>query len=55
MLTVMYVVFCFFVRRGVDVSVVGRTYQLGFIFSLVVGLGVGETLFGRFGSITHAH
>lgn len=31
------------------------TYQLGFIFSLVVGLGVGETLFGRFGSITHAH
>lgn len=31
------------------------TYQLSFIFSLVVGLGVGETLFGRFGSITHAH
>ncbi|KAG2355872.1 hypothetical protein BDR07DRAFT_1424988 [Suillus spraguei] len=31
------------------------TYQLGFIFSLVVGLGVGETLFGRFGSIAHVH
>lgn len=31
------------------------TYQLGFILSLVVGLGVGETLFGRFGSTTHAH
>ncbi|KAG2109065.1 CTR copper uptake transporter [Suillus clintonianus] len=31
------------------------TYQLGFILSLVVGLGVGECLFGRFSSITHAH
>ncbi|KAG1876166.1 CTR copper uptake transporter [Suillus tomentosus] len=31
------------------------TFQLGFILSLVVGLGVGETLFGRFGSVTHAH
>ncbi|KAG2047213.1 hypothetical protein BDR06DRAFT_1014079 [Suillus hirtellus] len=31
------------------------TFQLGFIFSLVVGLGVGETLFGRFGSVTHVH
>ncbi|KAG2124056.1 CTR copper uptake transporter [Suillus clintonianus] len=31
------------------------TYQLGFILSLVVGLGVGETFFGRFGSIAHAH
>ncbi|KAK7676995.1 hypothetical protein QCA50_020024 [Cerrena zonata] len=26
------------------------TFQLGFIFSIVVGLGVGETLFGRFAS-----
>jgi copper transporter 1 len=32
-----------------------RTFQLGFILSLVVGLGVGETLFGRFGSTAHAH
>ncbi|KAG1897199.1 CTR copper uptake transporter [Suillus fuscotomentosus] len=31
------------------------TFQLGFIFSLVVGLGVGETLFGRFGGVTHVH
>ncbi|KAG1847158.1 CTR copper uptake transporter [Suillus subalutaceus] len=31
------------------------TYQLGFIFSLVVGLGVGETLFGRFSGIAYAH
>ncbi|KAG1801137.1 CTR copper uptake transporter [Suillus variegatus] len=31
------------------------TFQLGFIFSLIVGLGVGETLFGRFGSVAHAH
>ncbi|KAJ8588992.1 hypothetical protein M405DRAFT_862515 [Rhizopogon salebrosus TDB-379] len=31
------------------------TFQLGFILSLVVGLGVGETLFGRFGSTAHAH
>ncbi|KAH9837586.1 CTR copper uptake transporter [Rhodofomes roseus] len=28
------------------------TFQLGFIFSLIVGLGVGEMLFGRFGSHT---
>ncbi|KAH9913205.1 CTR copper uptake transporter [Fomitopsis serialis] len=26
------------------------TFQLGFIFSLIVGLGVGEMLFGRFAS-----
>ena len=25
-----------------------RTFQLGFIFAIVIGLGVGETLFGRF-------
>ncbi|KAG2099235.1 CTR copper uptake transporter [Suillus discolor] len=31
------------------------TFQLGFIFSLGVGLGVGETLFGRFGSVMHVH
>ncbi|KAG2040873.1 Ctr copper transporter family-domain-containing protein [Suillus americanus] len=31
------------------------TYQLGFIFSLVAGLGVGETLFGRFSGIAYAH
>ncbi|KAG1729972.1 Ctr copper transporter family-domain-containing protein [Suillus paluster] len=31
------------------------TYQLSFIFSLVVGLGVGETLFGRFSSIGLTH
>ncbi|KZT66213.1 CTR copper uptake transporter [Daedalea quercina L-15889] len=28
------------------------TFQLGFIFSLIVGLGVGEMLFGRFGGHT---
>lgn len=25
-----------------------RTYQVGFILSIIVGLGVGETLFGRY-------
>ncbi|KAG1893842.1 CTR copper uptake transporter [Suillus fuscotomentosus] len=38
-----------------DISRGVMTFQLGFILSLVVGLGVGETLFGRFGSVTHAH
>ncbi|KAI0721430.1 CTR copper uptake transporter [Fomitopsis betulina] len=27
------------------------TFQLGFIFSLIVGLGVGEMMFGRFGLV----
>lgn len=27
-----------------------RTFQVGFIFSIVIGLGVGETLFGRYAS-----
>ncbi|EKM52897.1 uncharacterized protein PHACADRAFT_261579 [Phanerochaete carnosa HHB-10118-sp] len=31
------------------------TFQVGFILSLVVGLGVGETLFGRFASQAAAH
>ncbi|KIJ64232.1 hypothetical protein HYDPIDRAFT_90731 [Hydnomerulius pinastri MD-312] len=31
------------------------TFQLGFIFSLVIGLGVGETLFGRFSPSAHLH
>ncbi|KAH7882638.1 Ctr copper transporter family-domain-containing protein [Phlebopus sp. FC_14] len=29
------------------------TFQLGFILSLVVGLGVGETMFGRFSPAAH--
>lgn len=29
-----------------------RTFQIGFILAIVTGLGVGETLFGRF--INHA-
>ncbi|KAF8836541.1 CTR copper uptake transporter [Paxillus ammoniavirescens] len=31
------------------------TFQLGFICSLIIGLGVGETLFGRFSSFAHVH
>ncbi|KIK93308.1 hypothetical protein PAXRUDRAFT_145356 [Paxillus rubicundulus Ve08.2h10] len=31
------------------------TFQLGFILSLVVGLGAGEVLFGRFSSSAHVH
>lgn len=54
MLTVMYVASLSSLRCA-DVLGLVRTYQLGFILSLVVGLGVGETLFGRFGSIAHAH
>jgi hypothetical protein len=28
-----------------------RTFQLGFIFSIVIGLGVGEGIFGRYSLI----
>ncbi|KAI6114651.1 CTR copper uptake transporter [Pisolithus thermaeus] len=31
------------------------TFQLAFIFSLVIGLGVGETLFGRYALSAHLH
>ncbi|KAH8986462.1 CTR copper uptake transporter [Lactarius akahatsu] len=32
------------------------TFQLGFIFSIVIGLGVGETLFGRYSPhLEHPH
>ncbi|KAH9061864.1 CTR copper uptake transporter [Lactarius vividus] len=32
------------------------TFQLGFIFSIVIGLGVGETLFGRYSPhLEHSH
>ena len=30
-----------------------RTFQVGFIFAIVTGLGVGEVLFGRYGSAAH--
>ncbi|KZP33799.1 hypothetical protein FIBSPDRAFT_906709 [Athelia psychrophila] len=29
------------------------TFQVGFILAIVVGMGVGETLFGRYGSAAH--
>lgn len=32
-----------------------RTFQLGFIFALIVGLGVGEMLFGRYTSHSALH
>ena len=25
-----------------------RTFQLGFLFAIVIGLGVGEAMFGRY-------
>ncbi|KAI6042177.1 CTR copper uptake transporter [Pisolithus marmoratus] len=31
------------------------TFQLGYIFALIIGLGVGETLFGRFAMSAHLH
>ncbi|KAI6145642.1 CTR copper uptake transporter [Pisolithus tinctorius] len=31
------------------------TFQLGYIFSLVIGLGVGEMLFGRYALSAHFH
>ncbi|KAG7451721.1 copper transporter, partial [Guyanagaster necrorhizus] len=31
------------------------TFQVGFILSIVIGMGVGETLFGRFGILGSAH
>jgi len=35
---------------GFAFMLVVMTFQVGFILALVVGLGVGETLFGRFAS-----
>ena len=32
-----------------------RTYQTAFIISIVVGLGVGETLFGRYNVQAHIY
>ena len=33
-----------------------RTFQLGFIFAIVIGLGVGEALFGRYNPhLGHQH
>jgi len=31
------------------------TYQVGFIMSIVIGLGVGETLFGRYNTQSHLY
>ncbi len=33
-----------------------RTFQLGFVFAIVIGLGVGEALFGRYSPhLGHLH
>lgn len=48
MLIVMYVPPAFFL--DVRLIFVSRTFQVGFILSIVIGLGVGETLFGRYGT-----
>ena len=52
MLAIMYVGSSF-----LDVSVANsdcRTFQVGFILAIIVGLGVGEMLFGRYiASATH--
>ncbi|ESK82948.1 copper transporter [Moniliophthora roreri MCA 2997] len=31
------------------------TFQVAFILSIIIGLGVGETLFGRFNASAHVH
>ncbi|KAK7032504.1 hypothetical protein VNI00_013073 [Paramarasmius palmivorus] len=31
------------------------TFQVAFLLSIVIGLGVGETLFGRFNPAAHIH
>jgi copper transporter 1 len=48
MLAVMYVLLCKLVDTVVITNNLRRTFQAAFIFAIVVGLGVGEMLFGRF-------
>ena len=51
MLAVMCVLLFYALIRLFTMLVLSRTFQLGFIFSLIVGLGVGEMMFGRFGGV----
>lgn len=53
MLVVMCVPLDFYML--ITLTLHSRTFQVGFILSIVVGLGVGETLFGRFASQAAAH
>jgi hypothetical protein len=39
-----------FLRRVFWLMHPNRTFQVGFILAIVAGLGVGETLFGRYQS-----
>ncbi len=49
MLAIMYVCPLFPNTSHADIPLsLCRTYQVGFILSIIVGLGVGETLFGRY-------
>lgn len=51
----MLAVMCVKISMGgrMTLILVFRTYQVGFIAAIVVGLGVGETLFGRYN--VHSH
>ena len=54
MLVVMYISFpCSTIVTIADQD--NRTFQVSFIIAIVVGLGVGEMLFGRYISIASAH
>lgn len=44
-----YYVLLFGLLIILTITLFDRTYQVGFILSIVFGLGVGETLFGRYG------
>ena len=54
MLVVMYVALSSS-RRCLCAHIPVRTFQVGFILAIVVGLGVGEALFGRFSSHAAHH
>ena len=54
MLVVMYVALSPS-RRCLCAHIPVRTFQVGFILAIVVGLGVGEALFGRFSSHAAHH
>jgi solute carrier family 31 (copper transporter), member 1 len=60
MLAVMYVFSSYFPMqqswRDLIVSLTScRTFQAAYFITVVIGLGLGEVLFGRIGGSTHVH
>ncbi|KIJ45512.1 hypothetical protein M422DRAFT_166335 [Sphaerobolus stellatus SS14] len=40
---------------GYTLMLAVMTFHAGYIIAIILGLGVGEVLFGRFGALAHAH